>query len=85
MQNYSNRFFICTSEGIHFLEVVKNLRGILTFKLLGSNEGHAPLSTFPFHDKKILAAVEIKPNNVMLAVEDMANLYIIDGDTRKAI
>ena len=85
MQSYSNRFFICTTEGIHFLEIVKNPKGILNFKLLGSNDGHAPLSNFPLHNMKILAAVEIKPNHVMVAVEDMATLYIIDGDTRKAI
>ncbi len=85
MQNYSNKFFICTTEGIHFMEIVKNPRGILNFKLLGSKDGHAALSTFPLHDKKILTAVEIRPNHVIVAVEGMATFYVIDGDTRLAI
>jgi hypothetical protein len=67
------------------MEIVKNPKGILTFKLLCSIDGHAPLSTFPFHDKKILAATEIRPNQVLVAAEDMSTFYVIDGDTRMAI
>ena len=59
LQNYSNRFLICTTKGIHFLEVVKNPKKILTFKLLGAIDGTAPLSTFPLHLNNILGAVEI--------------------------
>ena len=39
MQNYSNRFFISTLSGLHFVEVNKNPKGILIFKLLNSDEG----------------------------------------------
>jgi len=67
------------------MEVVKNLREILTFNLLGSVDGHAPLSTFPFHENNILAATEIRPNQVLVAAEDMSTCYVIDGDTRMAI
>jgi hypothetical protein len=85
LQNYSNRFFICTTEGIYFIEVVKNLRGILTFKLQRSNDGFVPTSTFPKNYKMILAAVEIRPNKVMVAVDGMETLYVINGDARMPI
>jgi hypothetical protein len=78
-------FFICTTEGLHILEVNIIRNSILSCKLLPSDNGHAPLSTFPFHDEVVRGAVEIARNQILVAVEERSRLYVIDACTRMAI
>ena len=77
-------FFICTTEGLHFLEVTSIKGGILKSRLLPSDTGYAPLSTFPFYDEVVKGAVEIARNQVLVAVEGRSRLYVIDACTRLA-
>lgn len=85
MMRDPRHFFICTTEGLHFLEITSVKSGILKCKLLPSDTGYAPLSTFPFHGDVVKGAVEIARNQVLVAVEGKSRLYVIDAGTRMAI
>jgi hypothetical protein len=85
MMRDPRHFFICTTEGLHILEVTSIRNGILKSKLLPSDTGYAPLSTFPFHDEVVKGAVEIARNQILVAVEGRSRLYVIDAGTRLAI
>jgi hypothetical protein len=50
------------------MEVIKQPKGLLLFKLMGSINGEEPHFGFPLCDKHIRGAVEIKPGKILVAV-----------------
>jgi len=89
MEKYSNRYFISTSAGLHFIEVNKDPTEKLVYKLLNSDNGDDAHNQFALSDQIVACALEIQPGYVLAATyyndnneKNKYRLIVIEASSR---